>query len=64
MSISIYLDFIFCTLMSIVLTSCLLILKFIAYDPNKNSVVGDIFATFDLFKDFILIFILLSYIVR
>ena len=64
MSISIYLDVIFCTLMSIVLTSCLLILKFIAYDPNKNSVVGDIFATFDLFKDFMLIFMLVSYIVR
>ena len=64
MSISIYLDVIFCTLMSIVLTSCLLIFKFIAYDSNKNSVVGDIFATFDLFKDFMLIFILLSYIVR
>ena len=58
------LDIIFSTLMSITLTGGLLILKFIAYDPNKNSTVGDIFATFDLFKDFILIFILLSYIVR
>ena len=64
MSISIYLDVIFCTLMSIVLTSCLLIFKFIAYDPNKNSTVGDIFAAFDLFKDFIVIFMLVSYIVR
>ena len=64
MSISIYLDVIFCTLMSIVLTACLLIFKFIAYDPNKDSILGDIFATFDLFKDFIVIFILLSYIVR
>ena len=64
MSISIYLDVIFCTLMSIVLTACLLIFKFIAYDPNKNSTVGDIFAAFDLFKDFILIFMLLSYIVK
>ena len=58
------LDIIFLTLISIVLTTCLLILKFIAYDPNKNSTVGDIFATFDLFKDFILIFTLLSYIVK
>ena len=58
------LDIIFSTLMSIVLTTCLLILKFIAYNPNKNSTVGDIFATFDLFKDFILIFMLLSYIVK
>ena len=64
MSILIYLDVIFCTLMSIVLTSCLLIFKFIAYDPNKDSIVGDIFAAFDLFKDFIVIFMLVSYIVR
>ena len=64
MSISIYLDVIFCTLMSITLTACLLILKFIAYDPNKEYILGDIFATFDLFKDFIVIFILLSYIIR
>ena len=58
------LDIIFSTLMSITLTGGLLIFKFIAYDPNKDSILGDIFATFDLFKDFILIFILLSYIVR
>ena len=58
------LDIIFSTLMSIVLTTCLLILKFIAYDPNKNSIIGDIFATFDLFKDFIVIYILISYIVK
>ena len=58
------LDIIFLTLMSITLTGGLLILKFIAYDPNKNSTVGDIFAAFDLFKDFILIFMLLSYIVK
>ena len=58
------LDIIFSTLMSITLTGGLLILKFIAYDPNKDSIFGDIFATFDLFKDFILIFILLSYIVK
>ena len=59
-----YLDAIFCTLLSITLTACLLIFKFIAYDPNKDSILGDIFAAFDLFKDFMLIFILLSYIVR
>ena len=58
------LDIIFSTLMSITLTGGLLILKFIAYDPNKDSTIGDIFATFDLFKDFILIFMLLSYIVK
>lgn len=58
------LNIIFSTLMSIMLTGCILILKFIAYDPKKNSTVGDIFATFDLFKDFILIFMLVSYIVK
>ena len=58
------LDIIFSTLMSIALTGGLLILKFIAYDSNKNSTVGDIFATFDLFKDFVLIFMWLSYIVK
>ena len=58
------LDIIFSTLMSIVLTTCLLIFKFIAYDSNKDSILGDIFATFDLFKDFIVIFMLVSYIVK
>ena len=58
------LNIIFSTLMSIVLTTCLLISKFIAYDPNKDSILGDIFATFDLFKDFIVIFMLISYIVK
>ena len=58
------LDIIFSTLMSIVLTTYLLIFKFIAYDPNKDSILGDIFATFDLFKDFIVIFMLVSYIVK
>ena len=58
------LDIIFSTLMSITLTGGLLFFKFIAYDPNKSSTVGDIFAAFDLFKDFILIFMLLSYIVK
>ena len=58
------LDIIFLTLMSITLTGGLLILKFIAYDPNKDSIAGNIFAVFDLFKDFILIFMLLSYIVK
>ena len=58
------LNIIFSTLMSITLTGGLLILKFIAYSPNRDSIVGDIFAAFDLFKDFILIFMLLLYIVK
>ena len=58
------LDIIFLTLMSIALASGLLFFKFIAYDLNEESILNDIFITFDLFKDFIVIFILLSYIVR
>ena len=58
------LDIIFLILMSIALASGLLFFKFIAYDLNEESILNDIFITFDLFKDFIVIFILLSYIVR
>ena len=58
------LDIIFLILMSIALASGLLFFKFIAYDLNKESILNDIFITFDLFKDFIVIFVLLSYIVR
>ena len=58
------LDIMFLILMSIALDSGLLLLKFIAYDLNEESILNDIFITFDLFKDFIVIFILLSYIVR
>ena len=58
------LDIMFLILMSIALASGLLFFKFIAYDLNKDSILDDIFVTFDLFKDFIVIFILLSYIVR
>lgn len=58
------LDIMFLILMSIALASGLLFFKFIAYDLNEESILNDIFITFDLFKDFIVIFILLSYIVR
>lgn len=58
------LDIMFLILMSIALASGLLFFKFIAYDLNKESILNDIFITFDLFKDFIVIFILLSYIAR
>ena len=58
------LDIMFLILMSIALASGLLFFKFIAYDLNEESILNDIFVTFDLFKDFIVIFILLSYIVR
>ena len=58
------LDIMFLILMSIALASGLLFFKFIAYDLNEESILNDIFITFDLFKDFIVMFILLSYIVR
>ena len=58
------LDIMFLILMSIALASGLLFFKFIAYDLNEESILNDIFITFDLFKDFIVIFILLSYIIR
>ena len=58
------LDIMFLILMSIALASGLLFFKFIAYDLNEESILNDIFITFDLFKDFIVIFILLSYIGR
>ena len=51
-------------LISAMLASCLLILKFIVYDPENNSTVGTIFATFDLLKDFIVIFMMLWYVLK
>ena len=51
-------------LISSMLAICLLILKFVVYDPENNSTVGAIFATFDLLKDFIVIFMLLGYALK
>lgn len=51
-------------LISAMLAICLLILKFIVYDPENNSTVGAIFGTFDLLKDFIVIFMMLSYVFK
>ena len=51
-------------LISAVLAAGLLGLKFVAYDLKDESDVGDIFATFDLFKDFIAIFMLLWYVLK
>ena len=51
---------------SVILTNWLLGLKFAAYNLEDNLTVGTIFAIFftifDLFKDFILIFMLLWYV--
>ena len=51
-------------LISAVLAAGLLGLKFVAYDLKDESDIGDIFAVFDLMKDFILIFMLLWYVLK
>ena len=51
-------------LISAVLTAGLLGLKFVAYDLKDESDIGDIFAVFDLMKDFIVIFMLLWYVLK
>ena len=51
-------------LISAVLAAGLLGFKFVAYDLEDKSDVGDIFATFDLLKDFIVIFMMLWYVLK
>ena len=51
-------------LISAILTGGLLGFKFVAYDTENESDVGDIFTIFDLFKDFIVIFMLLWYVLK
>ena len=51
-------------LISAILTTGLLGFKFVAYDLKDESDVGDIFAVFDLMKDFIVIFMLLWYVLK
>ena len=51
-------------LISAILAVGSLVFKFVAYDPENNSTVGAIFATFDLLKDFIVIFMLLGYALK
>ena len=51
-------------LISAILTAGLLGFKFVAYDLENNSTVGGVFATFDLLKDFIVIFIMLWYVLK
>ena len=51
-------------LISAVLAVGLLGLKFVAYDTENESDIGDIFAVFDLMKDFIVIFMLLWYVLN
>ena len=51
-------------LISAILAACLLAFKFVAYDFKDESDVGDIFAVFDLMKDFIVIFMMLWYALK
>ena len=51
-------------LISAVLAAGLLGLKFVAYDSENESDIGDIFAVFDLMKDFIVIFMMLWYALK
>ena len=46
------------------LATGLLVFKFIVYDPDNDSDVGDIFATFDLLKDFTVMFMMLWYVLK
>ena len=51
-------------LVSAILTAGLLGFKFVAYDLEDESAVGGVFATFDLLKDFIVIFMMLWYVLK
>ena len=51
-------------LISAVLAVGLLGFKFVAYDLENESAAGDVFAVFDLLKDFIVIFMMLWYVLK
>ena len=51
-------------LISGILTAGLSAFKFVAYDLEDESDIGDIFAVFDLMKDFIVIFMMLWYVLK
>ena len=46
-------------LISAILAAGLLGFKFVVYDPEDESTAGGVFVTFDLLKDFIVIFMML-----
>ena len=50
-------------LMATILTGGLLGFKFVAYDLENES-AGGVFATFDLLKDFVVIFMVLWYVLK
>ena len=51
-------------LISAILAAGLLGFKFVAYDTENESDIGDIFAVFDLMKDFIVTFMMLWYVLK
>ena len=51
-------------LISAILTGGLLGFKFVAYDLENESAAGGVFATFDLLKDFMAIFMMLWYVLK
>ena len=51
-------------LISAILAVGLLGFKFVAYDLEDESAAGGVFATFDLFKDFVVIFMMLWYVLK
>ena len=51
-------------LISAVLAAGLLGFKFVAYDLKDESDIGGVFATFDLMKDFVVIFMMLWYVLK
>ena len=51
-------------LISAILAAGLLGFKFVAYDLEDESAAGGVFATFDLLKDFIVIFMMLWYVLK
>ena len=51
-------------LISAILAAGLLVFKFVAYDLENESAAGGVFATFDLLKDFIVIFMVLWYVLK
>ena len=51
-------------LISAILPASVLCFKSIVYDLKDESDIGDIFAVFDLMKDFIVIFMMLWYALK
>ena len=51
-------------LISAILAASVLCFKSIVYDLEDESTAGGVFATFDLLKDFVVIFMMLWYVLK